>query len=643
MRYRFWLTLILLAAAALRLVGLVHVSPPGLAHDEVAHWLINERILVGEHAIYFTEAYGHEAGFHYLQSLFQLALGDHALALRLPAAFCGLLLVAVTFALGRRLFGLRLALLAAAWLALLFYPVFYSRLGLRAISLPLVAGLSAYCWVVGARAGLAAGRNWRAALPWLALAGALAGLSLHTYMAARAVPIFYAVYLLYLGLFHRQKVRALLPALALFWLCLLLVALPLLYYLLSHQGAEVRISEIDGPLQALKSGQLGPVIGNSWRALGMFGWSGDPLWRQNVAGRPVFEPVTAFLFYLGLVIALWRWRDRRYAFVLLWLSTAAIPSIVTIDAPSSIRMSNSLPLLTLFPAIAIHSLGRLSTETGYLSTDFGKKWGIWVIAILLLLAIGYTVQATFRLWPANEEVQFVWQQSLTEASRYIDQSSQATAAAVGGWTPETMDPPTMELTLRRDDLGLRYFNPGQSLIVPALSDGPALIVHPALLPLDEALAAALFAQGMIGERRDSFVVYEVRPADWRPQVSRAEPLGSELTWLGYDVLAPCPLDGAALAEPCSLELLTYWRVDQQPPGERRFFPHLVGGAAAPVAQDDGLGAPAAHWQPGDVLLQRHSLVVPAGGPYELRLGLYDPASTQRLLTADGGDYFTVRP
>ena len=34
-------------------------------HDEVAHWLINRDILAGEHAIYFSEAYGHEALYHY--------------------------------------------------------------------------------------------------------------------------------------------------------------------------------------------------------------------------------------------------------------------------------------------------------------------------------------------------------------------------------------------------------------------------------------------------------------------------------------------------------------------------------------------------------------------------------------------------
>jgi 4-amino-4-deoxy-L-arabinose transferase-like glycosyltransferase len=143
---RWLLLLILLGAAVFRLYGLNNTSPPGLEHDEVANWLIDRSILDGHHAIYFTQAYGHEAGFHYLQTAFVALLGDHALALRLPAAFTGILLVAVTFALARRLFGWQVAITAMGLTAVLFYPIFYSRLALRAITLPLMSGLSAYFW-----------------------------------------------------------------------------------------------------------------------------------------------------------------------------------------------------------------------------------------------------------------------------------------------------------------------------------------------------------------------------------------------------------------------------------------------------------------------------------------------------------------
>ena len=134
---------ILLVAAALRIVGFVTQSPPGPEHDEVANWLIDKAILAGQHGVYFTEAYGHEAGFHYWQTLFVWLVGDNLVALRAPAALMGVLSVAVTYALNKRLFGRNIALLVTALIAVLFMPVFYSRLALRAISLPVTAGLCA--------------------------------------------------------------------------------------------------------------------------------------------------------------------------------------------------------------------------------------------------------------------------------------------------------------------------------------------------------------------------------------------------------------------------------------------------------------------------------------------------------------------
>ena len=101
---RFALVAILLVATGLRVIGVdnfpspLGATPPGLEHDEVAHWLINRDILAGEHAIYFIEAYGHEALYHYAQALFGAAVGDHALALRLPSVYLGVLLVAVGYA-----------------------------------------------------------------------------------------------------------------------------------------------------------------------------------------------------------------------------------------------------------------------------------------------------------------------------------------------------------------------------------------------------------------------------------------------------------------------------------------------------------------------------------------------------------------
>ena len=623
-----WLMLpILMVGAALRLIGLNNVSPPGLEHDEVANWLIDRAILAGEHAIYFTEAYGHEAGFHYVQAGFVALIGDNALALRLPAAFMGLLGIAVTFVLARHLFGMRVAATSAALLAVLFYPIFYSRLGLRAIMLPLLSGLSAYFWWKGRGA----------------LAGLFAGLSLHSYMAARAVPIFYLFFIVGLGLTKPAALKTTWRQVLLFWLVMALVASPLVIYLISNPAAEFRISEIDAPLQALRQGNLQPIVDNSVDILGAFGFAGDPLWRQNVAPMPIFDPLLATFFYACLGLSLLYVSDIRYLFFILWVLTAAIPSMVTIDAPSSIRIINILPVLTILPAIVIHNLGHLSTKIRWLSTAPVDKWGVPLLVILLVTFHAIrSARAIFVIWPANEEVRFVWQEALTDAAAYLDRLPGARDVAIAGWTPDSMDSPTMDLTLRRDDLALRYFDPQRSLLIPASSgEGSRVIVRPTILPIDRALRAPLETAGVVSDTAGSFVHYTIRRApELAPRLAAAVEFGGEITFLGHTPAESClQSDGAG---PCVI--VTYWRVLQPPPSERRIFLHVMDAEGTVVANGDGLGAPAAFWRQGDILLQKHEIpresLIRAEG---VRLGIYDPQSGRRLLTAEGEQYVLLQP
>lgn len=618
------LVAILLLAAGLRLVG-QELSPPGLSHDEVANWLIDRRILGGEHAVYFEAAYGHEAGFHYLQAASIAFLGDHAFALRLPAMLAGVLLVAVTYALNRRLFGPRTALMAAAFLAVLFWPVFLSRQGLRAITLPLVAGLSALAWW----------RAWRTdRLRWWLVAGSLAGLSLYTYMAARAVPIIYIAFFLYLYTLYFQERRRLLPKTLAFFAAMSLIATPLIWYLVTNPGAEFRIGEIDAPLRALRGGDPVPAIKNVVSVLGMFAFRGDPLWRQNVAGMPVYDPVIGSLFYGGLLLSIWRWRDPRHAFALLWLSLSAIPSIVTIDAPSFIRICNSLPIVTAFPALAIHRLGSFSTVFPKLSTEAARKRLIGGFLLLLLTwQTGRTIDALFRRWPANEEVRFVWQAALTDMAEALDASPVASPVAVGGWTPETMDPPTMALSLYRTDLRLVHFQPEHTLILPA--GAPTRLLHPTILPPAPALQARLAAWNATVWEEESFVQYTL---DESPRPRPEEPLnavfGGELRLLGID--RP-QLEGGGQA------FISYWEALAPASGPRRLFLHAVDGDGALLVQDDGLGVPADQWQSGDVILFFHHLPPVETPPAALRLGVFSPPDGPRLRIAEDLEFVTIEP
>ncbi|MEM9777384.1 MAG: hypothetical protein AAF902_22590, partial [Chloroflexota bacterium] len=177
---------ILFFAVVLRLIGFQDV-PPGLVRDEVLNADIVEFIRNGQHALFFREGFGHEPLYHYFGVPFQILLGDNALAIRYPSIILGMLLTALSIPWAKRLTGSRTAaLLTALGLAIGWWPIIFSRIGLRAISLPVLLLLAHYAWMRG--------RPMQSAL-WI-------GLSFYTYTAARvmlALPILLFVDAVFLG------------------------------------------------------------------------------------------------------------------------------------------------------------------------------------------------------------------------------------------------------------------------------------------------------------------------------------------------------------------------------------------------------------------------------------------------------------
>jgi 4-amino-4-deoxy-L-arabinose transferase-like glycosyltransferase len=144
--------------------------PPGLHHDEAIEGLNALEILDGSLRFWFPAGGGREPLFMYLAAGAVWALGPTALALRLLAAMAATLAVAASFALLRRAFDARVALLAATLMATSYWQVHTGRLGLRSA---LLAPLAALAFALLLR-GLDRGRPLTAAA-----GGAALGLSVY--------------------------------------------------------------------------------------------------------------------------------------------------------------------------------------------------------------------------------------------------------------------------------------------------------------------------------------------------------------------------------------------------------------------------------------------------------------------------------
>jgi len=648
---------ILLLAALVRLWALDDV-PPGLEHDEVANWLIARDILSGHHAIYFTTAYGHEPLWQYAQAGTVALLGDNWLGIRLVSVLFGLLSIVTAYLLARRFFGLVVALTATAWLSISFWHLFYSRVALRAISLPALSALGAYfLWgSINRESQIPASLNPRASrnpgrLNSI-LAGFFLGLSAYTYMAARALPFILGGLVLYLALFHRAKLRDGRRNLALALIVAAVVVAPLALWLLTHPGAEFRISEVSQPLDRMLAGDPGPVLDNAVALVKMWSVQGDPWDRQNLPGRPVFvEPLGALLFYAGLLIALWRFRRPAYGMALIWLVGSLIPSLVTSVAPSSIRTINALAVVYIFPGIAVQEIGarRRNTRIKYLA--------LGTLALALAANFCLTTHDYFARWPVDEGVQFVFQTGLTEIARDLDADPDDSPVAIAGLSVDTMDPPTLATALRRRDLAVRWFDAREVLVIPGggatAEPGESVrLFVPRIVPIAGPLQTRLTAWGATVVASEQYTRYDLTSRErLLAHLSTLAPgtlpgggaippsatFGGQIEFIGHEWLGPGAMPGQRV------ELLTYWRVAAPPSPPLKSFVHLMAsGSDQPMAQNDGLGSPPDTWRPGDLVVRWHAIDLPPDVPagpsnlYQPQVGWYNPETGQRLrLQSDG--------
>ncbi|NLF00842.1 MAG: glycosyltransferase family 39 protein [Anaerolineales bacterium] len=431
MKRKTWLAgmcLVLLAAAALRFAAFAKV-PAGLYRDEVYNGLDALDVLEGHLPLYFAANNGREPLFIYLVTMSVGLFGRSPLALRLPAAFIGVLTVAATGAMGRALFSRRVGLLAAVTLAVTLWHTHLSRVSFRAVLLPLLIALTVWQTALAARRGRR--RHFVAA-------GVLYGLSLYTYTAARFTVVPLVVFAVYLVIRHRRALRApLLRGVGLAVLAAGVTLLPLAIYTIGH-AAEVlgRPGQVWLWNPAIHHGHPWLTLGQHvLRTLGIVFVRGDRIWRHNLPTRPVYDPALAAAFLVGLVWAIRRARrDAAAAFTLIWIALMALPTLLAEDAPHFLRAVGMLPGLALLPALGLAWL-----MDGLARLPLRGAAGLRlrpVVAALPLVALsfglGSTVHAYFGAYAHNPMSRYWFEQGVTALAGRIN------SAAGVGWDGQRM-------------------------------------------------------------------------------------------------------------------------------------------------------------------------------------------------------------
>jgi hypothetical protein len=660
----FWLlVLTLLIAAVLRLWQL-DTLPPGLHYDEAADTVIAQQIARGESAPIFVAAYtGKEVLFFYWAALWMKLIGPSVFAMRLAAALLGVLTVAVTcwavcelFAAplarrGRGVGGEGVALLATVFIATSFWHVLMSRLGFRSIGEPFIQALALAALFRGLRLN-----RWG----WIIIGGALIGLNLYTYLAARLFPVAIAAIFVFLIAFDRGQRKLRVTQLLVVILAALVVFAPLGVYFLNHPDAFLtRIEQV-----APRGDQLAALLDNFGRALGMFFFRGDPYIRFNLPGRPLFSLAWGALFAVGLLTALvgvFRgrtiWRKTAYFSVMAVTFIMLLPTALAVNeiTPSNLRAVGMMPLVFVFPALGAWWLARriwLPTlarpappgAPGGASVHIERRRFVFLPAVLLLVLTVAAVETGvvyFGQYVREPELYVQSDGDLADIARWLN-THETGGEPVYLAALHYRHPTVAAMAEKYSDV--KWLTANRAVVLPA---GPGYLFFARLGLPDEAWLrkvlpdAALIEESLAPDGEMNYRAYhlDAQPVI-TPQVKLDVNFGNIIELIGFDIEPAARERSTAEAQDASVTL--YWRVLNEPDrGDYATFAQLRDARGFEWGKGGSFDYPAEQWTPGEIIVNRIDVPIAAGAPpgdYELRAGWFSPATEQRLnvVAPDGG-------
>jgi len=331
------LTVVMCLATFFRTYQLTR-TPPGLFFDEAANGTdALDAIHTGHWSVFYPQNGGREGLFINLQSLMLRATGvREPWVLRSVSAIFGILTVLGVAFLGSRLAGKEVGLVAAFLMAVGFWHVNFSRIGLRAISAPFFL-----TWAMVIL--IAARKNRRLSLCFAA--GIFYGLGFHTYIAYRVTPLIFGFAVISVLRNVRAAVAVVIGA--------IVAALPLILYFRARPADFVgRVSEVV-PTSAAQ------ITRHAFLTFTMLIAHGDQNWRHNVSGSPQLWLPVGLLFIAGLIWCL-TGRARSGGLLVVWLVASALPAALSNEGvPHALRSILMIPAVCLIAAIGFAEIYRL--------------------------------------------------------------------------------------------------------------------------------------------------------------------------------------------------------------------------------------------------------------------------------------------
>jgi 4-amino-4-deoxy-L-arabinose transferase-like glycosyltransferase len=409
-----------LLAALLRLWDLGDV-PQGIHGDEAQFGMDAQRVLSeGWIGPYTGSALGQPSGIAYVIAPAQWLLGASPLGVRLGVAIFAVAAIPLTYVLFRLLTNRVTALLAALLLAVSLWHIHLSRVAYQPALVPTTELAVLVFWALAIQRG-----NWY----WFVLSGATLGLGLYTYTA---YPIFVFAFAFYVAIYTLGFKRGaeLLP-----WvrrvgfaaLASIIIGLPLFAYIadpsndyFSHYRYYYEshsLLQSDDFEQANLAAKLDLVFSKATNFIGAYAWHGvsDFIDGASPDKRPMLNQVTLALLIVGIVWALWHWREPANLLSLVMLAVIPLSSILQTNATYRGPLG-AVPFVAYLAAVP---LALAWAKAPQFSGNY--RWGGFALVPLAIAFVAYTsVQAYFGTWSKSSEFRWVYSQEVSSASEYLE-------------------------------------------------------------------------------------------------------------------------------------------------------------------------------------------------------------------------------
>ncbi len=649
--------LILLVAAGLRIADLTRL-PPGFSDGEIRNIQSAESVRQGAIASLYNvgdPSGGYEGLYPIVQALTTSLIGEGLLCYRIVSLWCGLVSVALMYALARRLFGSYVGLIAAITLTVGLWPVLLSRSAIReTLLLPLGLAML-YTLARALHLGRAVQPNAPATLSYTVL-GVLLSMMVYTHWTGLVGGLMLILLLGYLIATRQPVSRWVLSYSGFTLLVVTILGIPYLVVTLrSFPLSGLHVFWTNRPES------VGGLIDSTLRTFASVVAAGDPLPQHNLPGSALIGPIGAVLLIVGLLVAIQRFRAPNMAFTLLSLVVGLLPGMWSRGEANFANTILALPAI-----LALIGLGASVVLQRALKTS--RLLASWRAALLVAAvtagSVVYLDDALFRQWANDQAVDSAFHGRLGRLAVYLDHAHDDLTTSIctpnlrGSGSQAMSDPGLFDLMVHRQDIAVRFSDCMTGLVLTqggtsqrfAYADATASqTISPLLkdwlrtartIPVEGLPDGAMLGLNVEKDLADTIGKLILGHADWDPtsvgpaaEARLPVRMGGYLTFQGYWLPS-----GTAYKPGDTVTMVTYWRADGQQTPDLRVFAHILRNPnTEPAAQNDLLSVDASLLQDRDVFIQIISIPLPSDflpGEYHLSIGAYRSVSQERLPVYD---------